>query len=126
MSASDEPWVSAPQYRGIHAGLRIVSAWAGAPFQPEEALDLALRQEQDPTEVVVGLATVARLLALELGAATGRSDLVVLEHLAATVDRLQGAGLRCAGPQHGGPRRGDIPGCGDIPGRGDAQKRQVS
>lgn len=89
MSADDAGWVSAPQYRGIQTGLRIVNSWAKADQEPEEALDRALRREHSPADAVVGLATVARLLALELGAATGRTETTVLEQLAVTVARMQ-------------------------------------
>ncbi|WP_455132007.1 hypothetical protein [Microbacterium aurum] len=49
----------------------------------EAALDGALRHEPDAADVVVGLATVSRLLAIELAAATGSTKGAVLEGLGA-------------------------------------------
>lgn len=92
MSVTEQTWVSAVQYRSIQAGLRVVGAWADAGREPEAALDGALRGEPDPADVVVGLATVARLLALELAAATGTTETAVLNRLAAQVERMQRAG----------------------------------
>lgn len=89
MSFNDECWVSAAQYRGIQAGLRVVNAWAGAGDDPDSELDRALRREDESADVVVGLATVARLIAIELAAATGRTETGVLDQLAATIQRLQ-------------------------------------
>lgn len=87
--SADERWVSAQQYRGIRVGLRIVREWADAADEPETALHRALQQERDPADVVVGLATVARLLALEVATATRASETDVLDRLAGTVERLQ-------------------------------------
>lgn len=89
MSVTGQTWVSQAQYRSIQAGLRVVGAWTAADHAPEAALDGALRRERDPADVVVGLATVARLLALELAAATGASETAVLNRLAAQVERMQ-------------------------------------
>lgn len=89
MSTTHEPWVSAAQFRSIRAGIRVVGAWAGAEHDPDSALDDALRREADPGDVVVGLATVTRLLAMELAAATGSTEAGVLRHLDARVHRLQ-------------------------------------
>jgi hypothetical protein len=89
MALKDERWVSVPQYQGIQAGLRVINAWAEAGDNPESALDWALRREDSPADVVVGLATVARLLAVELAAATGRTETSVLDQLAVTIHRLQ-------------------------------------
>lgn len=89
MSASDDRWVSAEQYRSIQVGLRIVSTWAEAVDDPEAALQQALQREIDPTEIVVGLATVARLLSSELAALSHVSESTILARLRVTVDRLQ-------------------------------------
>lgn len=67
----------------------MLSAWTRSARDPEAALGRALRYEPDGGQVVVGLATVARLLAMELAAATGRSEREVLEGTGATVERLQ-------------------------------------
>ncbi|MFV0374434.1 hypothetical protein [Microbacterium sp.] len=87
--ATEDGWVSAEQYRGIRVGLRIVEAWADARDEPEEKLRVALQRETDLPDIVIGLATVARLLAIDLAAATGRSELAVVEHLGAKVEQLQ-------------------------------------
>lgn len=92
MSVTEQAWVSHAQYRSIQAGLRVVGAWAAADREPEAALDGALRRETEPADVVVGLATVARLLALELAAATGTTETAVLNRLAAQVERMQHGG----------------------------------
>ncbi|GAA3661032.1 hypothetical protein [Microbacterium marinilacus] len=89
MSVSEPSWVSEDQYRSIQAGLRVVAAWADAEHEPEAALDGALRRESDPGDVVVGLATVSRLLAIELAAATGATEGAILARLGARVDRMQ-------------------------------------
>lgn len=89
MSVTEPSWVSEAQFRSIQAGLRVVSAWADAHHEPEAALDGALRCEPDPADVVVGLATVSRLLAIELAAASGSTESAVLERLGARVDRMQ-------------------------------------
>ncbi|MGB4778097.1 hypothetical protein [Microbacterium sp.] len=89
MSSGEPSWVSSAQFRSIQAGLRIVAAWADADHEPESALDGALRRESDPADVVVGLATVSRLLAIELATATGATEGAVLDRLGALVDRMQ-------------------------------------
>ena len=82
-------WESDAQYRCIRAGLRVLSAWTRSTRDPEAALARALRYEHDGGQVVIGLATVSRLLAMELAAATGVSEQDVLERTGATVERLQ-------------------------------------
>lgn len=82
-------WVSDAQYRSVRAGLRVLRAWTRPGRDPEAALARALRYEPDGGQVVVGLATVARLLAMELAAATGVREREVLERVGATVERLQ-------------------------------------
>ncbi|MDQ1122598.1 hypothetical protein [Microbacterium trichothecenolyticum] len=89
MSTTESTWVSDAQYRSIHAGLRVVEAWGDAEHDPEEALSRALRAEADPADLVIGLATLSRLLALELAAAAGVSEAVVLARVRAVVERLQ-------------------------------------
>ncbi|MFD5213338.1 hypothetical protein [Microbacterium sp. NPDC058345] len=89
MSINGALLVSDAQYRDIHAGLRVVRAWAEADDYPEAALDEALQREDGPAGTAIGLATVARLLAIELAAASGRTEIAVLDDLAATMHRLQ-------------------------------------
>lgn len=89
MSITEPSWVSEAQFRSIQAGLRVVDAWADADREPEAALDGALRREPDSADVVVGLATVSRPLAIELAAATGATGGAVLVRLGALVDRMQ-------------------------------------
>lgn len=87
--APDQTWVSEDQYRGIRVGLRIVESWATAGEEPERELSRALRRERDPSDIVIGLATVARLLAIDLAAATGASEEAVLGRLERNVEALQ-------------------------------------
>ncbi len=85
----DQRWVSDAQYRCIRSGLRVLSAWTRSTRDPEAALARAVRYEPDGGQVVVGLATVARLLAMELAAATGVTEREVLERTGVTVEQLQ-------------------------------------
>lgn len=89
MNITEPTWVPEAQFRSIQARLRVVAAWADAEQEPEAALDGALRSEPDPADVVVRLATVSRLLAIELAAATGLSEAAVLAQLGVRVARLQ-------------------------------------
>ena len=89
MSVTESSWISEAQLRSIEAGLRVVAAWALADREPDAALDGALRREPDPADVVVGLATVSRLLAIELAAAIGSTEGAVFERLVARIDRVQ-------------------------------------
>ena len=89
-STTESAWVSDVQYRGIQAGLRIVGAWAAADRSPQVAFEEALHRESDPTEVVVGLATVSRLLAIELAVVTGSTE----------ADVIRGIAHRARGMQH--------------------------
>jgi hypothetical protein len=94
VSSTRSRWVSDAQFGSIQAGLRVVGDWAAADDDPEGALDRALRREPDGDVVGVGLATVSRLLAIELAAATGSTEADVLERLAERVSRLQYAATR--------------------------------
>lgn len=87
--SADRRWVSEAQYRCIRSGLRVLSAWLRPSDDPEAALSRALGYEPDGGQVLVGLATIARLLAMELAAATGRTEREVLERTGSTVERLQ-------------------------------------
>lgn len=92
MSGETGSWLSPTQFRCLRSGLRVVTTWAAEHREPDTALQQALHDEPDPFEVVVGLATVSRLLAIELAAATGVTETEVLSRMDATVHRLQGAG----------------------------------
>ncbi|QSB15130.1 hypothetical protein JQS43_01765 [Natronosporangium hydrolyticum] len=92
MSSEAGSWLSPTQFRCLRSGLRVVTTWAAEDRESDTALQQALHDEPDPSEVIVGLATVSRLLAIELAAATGATETEVLSRLAATVHRLQGAG----------------------------------
>ncbi|WBB49690.1 hypothetical protein O3597_04170 [Verrucosispora sp. WMMA2044] len=70
----------------------MVITWAAEDREPETALEQALHDEPNPVEAAVGIATVCRLLAIELAAATGTTETEVLRRLDVTVDRLQGTG----------------------------------
>lgn len=91
MSSAGGPWVSDAQFRSIGTGLRVLSSWTHADGAPEDALAAAVRSEHDTNAVAVGLATVARLLAIELAAASGRSERAVIDELSALIRRLQEA-----------------------------------
>jgi hypothetical protein len=80
--------MSPAQAGAAQAGLRTLAAWALAASDPEEVLLSRLRR-QDPAEVLVGLATVGRLLATELALATGRDEVRVLTDLDRVVQGLQ-------------------------------------
>lgn len=89
MGEHDERWATPTQYGCIESGLRVLTAWVVADDDPEGALDRAIRQEPDPAGTLVGSAVVARLLAIELAAATGTTEQTVLADLTATVCLLQ-------------------------------------
>ncbi|KGM13977.1 hypothetical protein [Cellulomonas bogoriensis] len=91
MSHDDpQPWVTPVQFQAIEAGLRVVTAWTNAG--DEDALAHALHRETDAADIVIGLATVTRLLAMELAAATATTETDVLAHLDARVHHLQRTG----------------------------------
>lgn len=89
MSTSPRPWLTQAQFRALAAALRVVDAWVMADEQPELALDHALRREPDLLDATVGLATVTRMMAIELAAATGSTEAQVLGRVGARVRRLQ-------------------------------------
>ena len=89
MGAHDERWATPTQYGCIESGLRVLTAWVVADHDPEGALDRAIREEPDPAGTLVGAAVVARLLAIELAAATGPTEQTVLADLTATLCLLQ-------------------------------------
>lgn len=88
-STAGEQWVSPAQFRAIEAGLRVIEQWSRAEQEAEAALSRALRAEPDPADMVIGLASVTRLLAIELAVATDRSERQVLRGLEARVRQLQ-------------------------------------
>ncbi len=90
---SARQWVDPAQFHAVEAGLRVVAAWSRATCDADVALEGALRQEPDQADVLVGLATVTRLLAMELAVVTASSETEVLAQLDARVHRLQ-AGAR--------------------------------
>lgn len=90
MNDDEDPWLSPAQFRCLQAGLRVVGNWVADDHDPDIALRRALNDEPAPIDVVIGLATVSRLLAIELAAATGATETEVLTRLTATVNQLQG------------------------------------
>ncbi|MGW4069246.1 hypothetical protein [Nocardia grenadensis] len=84
-------WVSDAQFRCIESGLRILSAYTRAEGDVESALAQAVESERDLGRAAVGLATVSRLLAIELAAASGRSERAVVDDLESMVRMLQSA-----------------------------------
>lgn len=93
MAAADGQWVSDLQYRCMTAGLGVVRSWVDAGQEQQETLLAALRREPVPGELVIGLATVSRLLAIELAAATGRTEREVLHRLDELTSELQRTGV---------------------------------
>ncbi|MFY1637086.1 hypothetical protein ACN27F_28055 [Solwaraspora sp. WMMB335] len=91
MGGETGSWLSPTQFRCLRSGLRVVTTWAAEDREPETALQQALHDEPALVEVTVGLATVSRLLAIELATATGATETEVLRRLDAMVHRLQGA-----------------------------------
>lgn len=75
-----EPLLSAEQAHALDTALRVMVRWLTAVEDPDRALLDAVDAEH-PGEVVVGLATLDRLLLIELAAATGRSEVAVLAEL---------------------------------------------
>ncbi len=76
----DDQWLDPAQQHAVAVALGAVHSWAAADEDHEAVLVQALR-DQDPATVMIGLATVTRLLAIELGAGSGRSELTVLDDL---------------------------------------------
>jgi hypothetical protein len=72
--------MSDAQVRAARAALRTLVTWSVATKEPEHALVTALQRE-NPAEVMVGLAAVGRMLAVELGICTGRDEVTVLADL---------------------------------------------
>lgn len=89
MATDDPQWVSDLQYRCTMSGLRVVGSWIDSDHEPEQALVSAVRREPAPDELVIGLATVSRLLTIELAAATGRTEREVLRGLHDITTELQ-------------------------------------
>ena len=77
-------WLEPAQQHAVTTALAVVRAWAEAQDDPEAALLDALRR-QDPATAMVGLATMARLLAVELGVCSHRTEEAVLADLAERV-----------------------------------------
>lgn len=79
--------MSDAQASAAEAGLRTLVTWSLATADPQDALLEALRRE-DPAEVAVGLATIGRMLAVELGIRSGRDEIAVLADLRDVLERL--------------------------------------
>lgn len=77
-------WLEPPQQHAVVTATAVLNAWADETDDPEAALLDALRH-QDPAIVMIGLATVARMLAVELGACSHRPERAVLAELAQRV-----------------------------------------
>lgn len=77
-------WLEPEQQHAAVTALAVVRSWSDQRDDPDAALLDALRQ-QDPATAMIGLATVARLLAIELGACSHRSEHAVLADLAERV-----------------------------------------
>lgn len=77
-------WVEPAQQHAVVTAMTVVRAWTEAQDDPEAALLDALRR-QDHATAMIGLATVARLLAVELGVCSHRTEEAVLADLAERV-----------------------------------------
>jgi len=77
-------WLEPAQQHAVVTAMTVVRAWAEAQGDPEAALLEALRR-QDAATAMIGLATVARLLAVELGVCSHRTEEAVLADLAERV-----------------------------------------
>lgn len=80
----DRPWLEPAQQHATATALTVLRAWAGEHDDPDTVLLDHLR-DQDPATAMIGLATVARLLAVELGACSHRTEREVLAELAGRV-----------------------------------------
>lgn len=80
-------WLEPAQQHAVVTATAVLRAWAEEPDDPEAALLDALRR-QDPAILMIGLATVARMLAVELGACSHRPEGAVLVELAQRVAPL--------------------------------------
>ncbi len=89
-----QPWLEPAQQHAVATSMAVLRAWAEARDDPEDVLLEALRH-QDPATVIIGLATVARLLAVELGVCSHRTETAVLADLA---DRAAAAAPAGDGP----------------------------
>lgn len=68
------------QLEAVRAGVTVLTAWALAEDDPVDTLLAACRREHAEV-LAIGLASVARLLALELGVASGRREDEVIRDL---------------------------------------------
>lgn len=80
--------LNAAQANAAQAGLRTLVTWSLATTEPEDVLLDALRRE-NPAEVTIGLATVGRMLAVELGIRSGRDEVSVLADLRGLLNQVQ-------------------------------------
>jgi hypothetical protein len=78
--------LSPEQLGAIRSGVTVVASWVLATDDPSEELLRATRRE-DPTALVIGLASAARLLTVELSIATCRAEHEVLANLWRTISR---------------------------------------
>jgi len=74
---SDDHWLAPAQQHAVAAALDVLQAWTGTRHDPDSALLEALRR-QDPATAMIGLATVARLFAIELAHRSDRSEQEVI------------------------------------------------
>lgn len=77
-------WLEPAQQQPALTALRVLRGWAAATDDADGVLLRSLR-EQDTASLLLGLTTVARLLAIELGACSDRSEHEVLAELDAVV-----------------------------------------
>lgn len=78
---TEDHWLDPAQEHAVAVAVTVLRTWAGAGEDPDAAL-LEILRDQDPATAMVGLATVSRLLAIELGACSRRTERAVLADLA--------------------------------------------
>lgn len=80
--------MNAAQTSAAEAGLRTLVTWSLATTDHDDVLLAALRRE-NPAEVAIGLATIGRMLAVELAVRSGRDEVTVLADLCGLLNQLQ-------------------------------------
>jgi hypothetical protein len=88
---AEQSWLGPAQQHAVVTAMAVLRAWAEESDDPEDVLLETLRR-QDPATVIIGLATVARLLAVELGVCSHRTEAAVLADLAERVASAAPAG----------------------------------
>lgn len=86
-----QSWLEPAQQHAALTAMAVLIAWADERDDPEDVLLEVLRQ-QDPATAMIGLATVARLLAVEQAVCSHRTEWTVLAELAESIASAAPAG----------------------------------